>query len=83
MEVSKKSGTVNRLLTVLFVVMLIPFMMVSIWSFDHIRKDNIEVFNNNLTRFTHNTAMESVNRQFEEIDIVFQILNGRMTYDGT
>ncbi|MFZ3391284.1 sensor domain-containing diguanylate cyclase [Buttiauxella gaviniae] len=83
MEVSKKSGTVNRLLTVLFVVMLIPFMMVSIWSFEHIHKDNIDFFDENLIRFTHNTAMESVNHQLEEIDIVFQILNSRMTYEGT
>lgn len=83
MEVSKKSGTVNRLLTVLFVVMLIPFMMVSIWSFDHTHNNNIDVFESNLTRFTHNTAMESVNRQLEEIDIVFQILNSRMTPEGT
>jgi diguanylate cyclase (GGDEF)-like protein len=83
MEVSKKSGTVNRLLTVLFVVMLIPFMMVSIWSFDNIHKSNIQAFNKNLTRFTHNTAMESINRQLEEIDIVFQILNSRMTPQGT
>lgn len=82
MEVNKKSSTVNRLLTVLFVVMLIPFMLVSIWSFDHIRKGNIETFDTNLMRFTHNTAMESVNRQLEEIGLVFQILNSRMTHEG-
>lgn len=79
MEGKEKVFTVNRLLSLLFIVMLLPFMMVSIWSFDYIRKDNIEMFEDNLTRFTHNTAMESVNRQLEEIEMVFQILNSRMT----
>lgn len=82
MKGSKKVFTVNRLLSLLFFVMLLPFMLVSLWSFDYIQKDNINTFENNLSRFTHNTAMESVNRQLEEIGIVFQILNSRITPNG-
>ncbi|MGB7800245.1 sensor domain-containing diguanylate cyclase [Buttiauxella sp.] len=82
MQASKKLFTVNHILTLFFLVMLIPFIMVSVWTFDYTRKDNIEVFENSLSRFTHNTAMESVNRQLEEIEMVFKILNSRITHKG-
>lgn len=73
---------VNRLLTILFLIMLTPFAMVSLWSFSHIRSESIATFESNLTRFTHNTAMESVNRQLEEIELVFQILKSRISRKG-
>lgn len=79
MEDSKKKSTANRTLTIFFAVMIIPFLMISIWSLDHIRRESINVFNGNLTRFTHNTSMESIHRQLEEIEVVLQILDGRIT----
>lgn len=40
------------------------------------------MFNNNLTRFTHNTSMESVSRQLEEIDVTFQIVSNQITKES-
>lgn len=76
---SSKKTRVHLTVIAIAVVIMLPFMVVSFWSFNYIKNDTIEIFERNLTRFTHNTAMESVNRQLEEIDVIFQILSNQIT----
>lgn len=82
MEMNTKKRTVNLAIIAIVSVLLLPFMIVSFWSFNYIKNDNIEMFNANLTRFTHNTSMESVNRQIEEIEVIFQILKNQLTREA-
>lgn len=79
--VRKKWNAVFTLIAIAIVILL-PFMVVSFWAFDFIKKDAAEMFDANLTRFTHNTAMESVNRQLEEIDVIFQIISNQITEES-
>lgn len=74
----KNRLSVNTMLLLLIIAMFIPFLIISIWACDYIRKETAQNFESNLTRFTHNTAMESVNRQLEEIELAFTILASRV-----
>lgn len=81
-HIRKKKWNASCTLVAIAIVMLMPFIVVSLWSFDYIKKDAGEMFNANLSRFTHNTAMESVNRQLEEIEIIFQIISNQITEEA-
>lgn len=74
----KNRLSVNNMLLLLIIVMFIPFLIISIWACDYIRKETTQTFESNLTRFTHNTAMESVNRSLDEIELAFTILASRV-----
>lgn len=78
----RKKWNASFTLIAIAIVMPLPFMVVSFWAFDFIKKDAAEMFDANLSRFTHNTAMESVNRQLEEIDVIFQIISNQITEES-
>ncbi|MCW5004220.1 cache domain-containing protein [Enterobacter roggenkampii] len=74
----KKRLSVNNMLLLLIIVMFISFLIVSIWACGYIPKETAQTFESNLTRFTNNTAMESVHRQLDEIELAFTIIASRV-----
>ncbi|MGL5600920.1 MAG: sensor domain-containing diguanylate cyclase [Silvania sp.] len=75
----KNKFKTQGIMVVFFLIMIFPFLLVSIWSYQYIRHDAETAFNNNLMRFTHNTALESVSRPLEEIGLIFEIVASRIT----
>lgn len=74
----KKSG-----IYLLFMLITIaPFAILFLWSLNHIKDERIQAFNESLSRFTHNTTTENINRQIDEIDLIFTILSSRLSPDG-
>lgn len=69
----------NRLVCCFFIVMLVPFIIIAGWTYLHIKEEADNVFYRDLIRFTHNSAMESVDRQISEINVVMQMVNHRAT----
>lgn len=57
--------------------MLVPFVIIAGWTYRHIHDEAANVFYRDLTRFTHNSAMESVDRQISEINGILQMVNLR------
>lgn len=74
----KNRLSVNQTLLLLMTVMFVPFLIISIWACNYIREETAQTFESNLSRFTHNTAMESVNRQIDEMNLAFTILASRV-----
>lgn len=63
-------------------ITFVPFTLLSLWNLDHIRTERISTFNENLTRFTHNTTTENIQRQIDDIELVFTILTSRLSPAG-
>lgn len=72
----------NGIYVLLMCITLLPFTILSLWNLNHIKEERIRAFNESLTRFTHNTTTENINRQIEDIEMVFTILTGRLTPGG-
>ncbi|WP_288822020.1 sensor domain-containing diguanylate cyclase [uncultured Leclercia sp.] len=72
----------NSICILFMLITFAPFAILFLWSLYHIKEERIHAFNESLSRFTHNTTTKNINRQIDEIDLLFTILTSRLTPAG-
>ncbi|RPH30220.1 sensor domain-containing diguanylate cyclase [Buttiauxella warmboldiae] len=74
--------TTNKAVTILMLIMLIPFLFISICSFFYIQYNTNKTFVETLTRVTENAAQSSIEHQVHEIELLFQSIEGSLGGDN-
>ncbi|MGB7801602.1 sensor domain-containing diguanylate cyclase [Buttiauxella sp.] len=64
--------TTNKAVTILMLIMLIPFILISTCTFFYIRNNTEENFISTMTRVTENTSQGSIEHQVSEIKFLLQ-----------
>lgn len=82
MKINRVKLKPNGIYVMFMLIAFVPFAILSLWNLNHIKADRNHSFYESLSRFTHNTTKENINRQVEDIALVFTILTNRLSPDG-
>lgn len=72
----------NLIYFLFMLITLVPFAILALWSLNHIKDERNQTFIENISRFTHNTTTKYINRQIEDIELVFTIISSRLSPTG-
>lgn len=79
MKINRLKIKPNCIYVCFMLITFVPFAILSLWNLKHIKDERIHAFNESLTRFTHNTTTENIDRQIEDIKLVFMLLSSRIS----
>ncbi|MBZ0059527.1 MULTISPECIES: sensor domain-containing diguanylate cyclase [unclassified Leclercia] len=72
----------NGIYFLFMLITFVPFAILMLWNLNHIKDERTRIFNENLSRFTHNTTTKCINRQIDDIELVLTIISNRLSPTG-